>query len=190
MADKEKKEDKTAAEASVPAKKRGIPLLFIILPIVGAIAGVGVTFALPKPHKESDAKQETPESYADFIIPELKANLARAGGLHYCGLDIHIRIKSRDISHVSARLGLPKDSSGGEHGGGKPKGVATLGDEFGAAVNDRVILLLNSKSIDDLEGREKKELLKREIKSELEPILFPEKDGEIEAVLFKNLMIQ
>lgn len=192
MSDDKKKDDKAPAEGAAAPKKKGGKILFIALPIVGALGGFGVTFALPKPAEEKQVKHEKPELFADFAIPEIKANLARSGGLHFCGVDIHIKIKSREMEHVAARLGLPVDSgAGGEHGGGgKPKDVPVLGMQYGSAVRDRVILLLNSKSIDDLEGREKKELLKKEIRAELDELLFPEHDGEVEAVLFKDILIQ
>lgn len=193
MADNEKKAEKTAAEATEqkPKKKSG-KLLFIILPVVGAAAGVVATMALPKPNQKAEAKQELPEQYADFAIPEIKANLARSGGLHFVGVEITIKIKSHEIDHVAHRLGIVAESGGGEGhgGGGKPKDIPQIGPQFVSAVRDRIILLFNSKSIDDLEGREKKELLKREIKTELEQLLFPEKDAEVEAVLFKDLLIQ
>ncbi|MFN0205566.1 MAG: flagellar basal body-associated protein FliL [Planctomycetota bacterium] len=195
MADK--KEDKQSGEAAAgPSKKNGGKLLFIILPIVGAVAGIGASMAFPKPpSNHAHAQTDQQEEYLDFMVPEIKANLARSGGLHYCAVDIHIRIKSRDMGKTAKRLGLTFSGGGGADGGhggggGKNAAIQPLTGNFEAGARDRIILLLNAKSIDDLEGREKKELLKREIKEELNEVLFQQDDGEIDSVLFKDIMIQ
>jgi flagellar basal body-associated protein FliL len=193
MADKEK-ESKAAGEApETPVKtKKGGKALLLTLPVAGAVLGAAVTMAIPKPSEGGHgAHAPEPLAHVDFAIPEIKANLARAGGLHFAGLDIHVQVKTKDPKHVSERLGIKAEASEGGHGGGgAKKEVPQLQGTLATAVRDRIILLLNAKSIDDLEGREKKELLKREIKEELDMVLFPDKDGEIEAVLFKELLIQ
>jgi flagellar basal body-associated protein FliL len=193
MADKEKDEKGEAPDAPAsdqPKKKKTKSILLVSLPIVGAILGVIVVMAIPKPGAASATHESSGETEKlQFSIPEVKANLARSGGLHFCGVDIHVELVTKNPSAVADRLGL-RSSGGGGHGGGAKAGVPTLEGSMCTAVRDRIILLLNSKSIDDLEGREKKELLKREIKDELEPLLFPEKDGEIGAVLFKEMLIQ
>ncbi|MBL8995521.1 MAG: flagellar basal body-associated FliL family protein [Spirochaetia bacterium] len=193
MSEKEKKEEK-AGEAQAAPKKKGGKLLFILLPIVGAIAGIGVSMAIPRTNDHANQKPHEPEEQLlDFAIPEIRANLQRAGGLHFIGCDIQIKIKSRHMDHVAPRLGLKAPTGeGGGHGGGggKPAELSTLGPDYSVAARDRIILLFNAKTIDDLEGREKKELLKKEIKAELDEVLFPEKDGEVEAVLFRTILIQ
>jgi flagellar basal body-associated protein FliL len=192
MADK--KDEKPPEPEAQPPRKKGGKLLFVILPVLGAIAGLGASMAIPKPKAQNDhTKEEPAEEFIDFMLPEIKANLARSGGLHFCGLDIHIRVKSRKMDEVAHKLGIEFSSSGGEggHGGNaKAIGIPPLGGTAGAIARDRVILLLNAKSIDDLEGREKKELLKKEMKSELEEVLFPGKEAEIDSVLFKDILIQ
>ena len=116
----------------------------------------------------------------------MKANLARSGGFHFCGAEFLVQVKTRKPDAVEARLGL---RGGGGEGGSRAEAPPLQGS-VATAVRDRIILLLNAKSIDDLEGRDKKELLKKEIREELEPLIFPDKDGEIETVLFKDLLIQ
>lgn len=194
--EKKEKEAEKAADPKAPAgAKKGGKLMLIVLPVVGALAGIGATFAVPKPTPQGDHKpQEPPEEIGEFAIPDLKANLHRAGGLHFCMVDLLVNFKSRKMKEVKEHLGLKVEAGGGGgHGGGggaAPKPAEALMGSLSVAVRDRIILLLSSKSIEDLEGREKKELLKKEIQQEIEPLLFPHGDGKIEAVLFKDLLIQ
>lgn len=190
--DKEKEgvNPEAGAEAAPPKKGKG-KLLLLLLPVVGAVLGAAATMAIPRP-VEGGKPVEHPPSHLEFTIPELKANLARTGGMHFVGADIVVQVTTKEPEDVKSRFGI-KSSGGGEggHGGGAPRTEAPpLQGTIATAVRDRVILLLNAKSIDDLEGRDKKELLKKEIKEELDPILFPQKDGEVSAVLFKDLLIQ
>jgi flagellar basal body-associated protein FliL len=189
--DKESKEGAPAPEADVK-KKMGGRLVLLTLPVVGAVLGAAATMAIPKASQSaSTGHGGDAETHLDFAIPEIKANLARSGGLHFAGIDIHVQVKTSNAKRVAERLGLKPDGSDSGHGGGSGRSeVAQLGGTPGTAVRDRIILLLNAKSIDDLEGREKKELLKREIKEELDMVLFPDRDGEVETVLFKELLIQ
>ncbi len=181
MAEKPEEGEKTEGTAK-PAKKGG-KMLMLLLPLVGAIAGVGATLAVPKPAGPAH-HAEPPEEFGGLAVPDLKANLARSGGLHFCMVDIHVTFKTRKMKDVLARLGVKP----GE--GAAAAMVPMLTGPVGTAARDRLILLLASKSMEDLEGRDKKELLKKEIQSELQPILFPDEDGRIDAVLFKDLLIQ
>jgi flagellar basal body-associated protein FliL len=189
--DKESKDGAPAPEADVK-KKKGGRLVLMTLPVVGAVLGAAATMAIPKASESPNTGHSADaEAHLDFAIPEIKANLARSGGLHFAGIDIHVQVKTTNAKQVSERLGLKAGGSDGGHGGGGGRSeVPQLGGTPGTAVRDRIILLLNAKSIDDLEGREKKELLKREIKEELDLVLFPDRDGEVETVLFKELLIQ
>jgi flagellar basal body-associated protein FliL len=192
--DKEKdpeKEKDEKAEAAPATKKGGRrKILLLGLPVLGAILGVVATMAVPKANSAGKAKEKEedgPESHINFCIPDVKANLARSGGLHFCGAEFLVQVKTRKPDALEMRLGL-RGGGGGE--GGARSEAPPLQGPVATAVRDRIILLLNAKSIDDLEGRDKKELLKKEIREELETIIFPDKDGEIETVLFKDLLIQ
>jgi flagellar basal body-associated protein FliL len=184
----ENEDEKDGKAAATRSKKGGRRRLVLIsLPIVGAVMGAIATMAVPKPNISGKPKDEIgAEAHIDFTIPDVKANLARSGGLHFCGAEFLVQVKTKKREAVEARLGL---RAGSGEGNGKSEAPAIQGSAA-TAVRDRIILLLNAKSIDDLEGRDKKELLKREIREELELVLFPDHDGEVEAVLFKDLLIQ
>lgn len=196
MADKEKENENraggSAPEANAKPPKKGNKLLLLTLPVAGSVLGAAATMAIPGAHPLANSSALVKhEARLDFAVSEIKANLARSGGLHFAGLDLHVQVKTTQPDRVAERLGLKPAASEGGHGGGAPKKeVVQLQGTVGTAVRDRIILLLNAKSIDDLEGRERKELLKREIKEELDLVLFPDRDGEVETVLFKDLLIQ
>ena len=183
MADK----DQEKAPAAEPApKKKKLPLFMIVVPVLSAAAGVGVTFMLPKSHApkpEETTEAVKPPETIYFRIADVKTNLARSGGTHFCGLDLTFVFKTKEADAVKARLGLaPSDAKGNE--------IPYLGGPVGAAARDRIIMLLASKGIEDLEGRTQKELLKMEIKSELQSVLFPENDGTIEFIHFNDILLQ
>jgi flagellar basal body-associated protein FliL len=203
--EKEKDEAKGAAaeesaegdpKAAKPAasKSKIRKLVLIGLPVFGAVLGAVATMAIPKPHPAETRPKEDKEKDKEkdlgtrivFSIPDVKANLARSGGLHFCAAEFLVQVSTAKREAVEERLGLK--GGGGE--GADRKEAPPLKGLLATAVRDRIILLLNAKSIDDLEGRDKKEILKKEIRDELQPILFPDHDGEIEAVLFRELLIQ
>lgn len=174
-----------APEAAAPAKK-GKPVLLIVIPLLSAVAGAGVTFLLPKSHATKDekvAEVAKPATIEYFAISDVKANLARSGGTHFCGLDLRIGFKTKQIDAVRARLGLkPPDSKDGA--------IQPLGGALGSAARDRIIMLLAAKSMQDLEGRAQKDLLKKEIQSELQAVVFPDDDATIGDVLFNDFLLQ
>jgi flagellar basal body-associated protein FliL len=169
-------------KSAATARKKGKPLgLVLSVLAIGAAAGVGATLAIPRPPASDSNSNRQVETLEFFAIPEVKANLANSAGRHFCMVDLQINFRTKNLDSVRMRLGLRSESS---------VSVEPLGGAIGTAARDRLILLLASKGMEDLEGREKKDLLKKEIEAELAPIVFPDKDGEIEAVLFKDFLIQ
>src|SRR5262245_32309167 len=114
MADKEP--EKTPAAEPAPKKKR--PILMIVVPVLSAAAGVGVTFVLPKSHApkvDEPAETVKPPETVYFRIADVKTNLARSGGTHFCGLDLTFVLKTKEAEAVKTRLGLtPSDAKSNE----------------------------------------------------------------------------
>lgn len=59
-----------------------------------------------------------------------------------------------------------------------------------AAIMDRLHLIFNGKSLEDIDGAERKELIKEEIKGHLQLLLFPDKKARIERVLYREFFVQ
>jgi flagellar basal body-associated protein FliL len=170
------------APAAAPGKKKKLWIVLAIVLAVSGIGGAAATLAIPKPTPTAaPATAASSEIVGYFEILDLKSNLSRSGGLHFCMLELAIEYRTKNGGAAETRLGLKTDPGGTVP---YPTGpVAT-------AIRDRLILLLASKGIEDLEGREKKDLLKKEIQAELQPLVFPDKDGDVKQVLFKDFLLQ
>jgi flagellar basal body-associated protein FliL len=173
-------------EAGKPKKGKAW-LALALVPVAGAVAGIVATLAIPRhePTKAPKGPSSDREVFEYFAISEVKSNLARSGGMHFCLLDLQVHVRTRED-----RIDAVRKRFGGKAGDAARGEVAALQGALGTLARDRLILLLASKGMEELEGREKKDQLKSEIVRELNPILFPEKDGEIVAVYFKDLLIQ
>jgi flagellar basal body-associated protein FliL len=68
-----------------------------------------------------------------------------------------------------------------------PKAPFLKGD---SDLRDRLTLLLSNKGIADLEGLEKKRVLKQEIQDQVEQAVFPDKTGKVDAIQFRTILIQ
>jgi len=170
-----------APAAAAPASKKKLWIILGALLGVSAIGGAVATLAIPRARPVVAPVAEARDTVGWFEISDLKSNLARSGGLHFCMVELLVQYKTRNPGGVETRLGL-RTNPGAT--------VPMLTGPISTAARDRLILLLASKGIEDLEGREKKELLKKEIQAELAPLVFPEKDGEVGEVLFGDFLLQ
>ena len=59
-----------------------------------------------------------------------------------------------------------------------------------AKLKDALMMLLSSKAPEDVASREQKELLKEEMKALIQKIIFPEKKGRVEGILFRDFKVQ
>lgn len=76
--------------------------------------------------------------------------------------------------------------------GGPLKVVDTLG-LFSAAeahIRDAFIMLLGSKTPEDVLFAEQKEILKTQMKNKIQKIVFPQKHGRVEEILFRQFQVQ
>jgi flagellar basal body-associated protein FliL len=66
----------------------------------------------------------------------------------------------------------------------------SLFDRHLPSLQDRLNMLIGSKSYEDVEGVENKNLLKEEIRGIVEHLVFPDRHGRIEEVLFRKFQTQ
>jgi flagellar basal body-associated protein FliL len=57
-------------------------------------------------------------------------------------------------------------------------------------LRDRLTMLLSNKGLADLEGLERKRVLKQEILDQVQQAVFPDKTGRIDEVYYRNFLIQ
>ncbi len=62
--------------------------------------------------------------------------------------------------------------------------------ERNAEIRDVMLSLFAGKALEDVEGAEGKELVKQELRNRLQTVLFPDKKGRLEKVLFRDFYVQ
>ena len=140
--------------------------------LAGAAFAVVALMGVPKGKEDLSELRGTDAYYVSdqltFDLPDITVNLKGAGGQRFLTLS----------STVVYRIGSEIED-----------GNAVL-EKRSMAVGDRLLLLLSDKTPSDLEGFEKKNLLKEEIRETIQRLVFPEKKGRIEDVLFRDFKIQ
>ncbi len=134
--------------------------------VVVATAGtpVPIDYGIPgtDAYYTSDEIQQT--------LPDIMANLALPQRSSYAD------IKATVVYRVGGPLS-PEVAAGRF-----PEGEARLRDAF--------IMLISSKTPADVQSAEQKELLKTEMKKKIQQIVFPEKHGRVEEILFREFAVQ
>jgi flagellar basal body-associated protein FliL len=191
----ENKENAAAGTAAAPAKKKKSLLKKLAAPVVVAVAGVGAAqFLLPPregagapdtthgapaaeaaPHGQPEpAKVEAPKSgstkHITYLLTNVLVNLANTSAKRYLkvslALDCEVPLKGSE-DEMRARI-----------------------DQLKSQFQDRVIEMLSAKTVESLEGRESKVVLKGEILAELDPILFAATEGHIVKLYYQEFVIQ
>ena len=125
-----------------------------------------------------------------YELADINVNLKGADGQKYLSVGIGVSYKL-GAELVEEHKAAAKEGGGGGHGGDK-KGAGPPGpfDKAKLELKDRLTMLLSNKTQADIEGKEKKQILKQEILEEVQAAVFPDKKGRIENVYIKNLLIQ
>ncbi len=154
-------------------------LMKIVMIVAGVLVLVGGAFAfvtLGVPDKASDAEdsQETvapEETWKDgeHRLETLFVNLAGTNGKRYLKVGLTFSYRAESPSAQTVRF-----------------------TELDTRIRDRLTILLSGKSIEDIDGGEKKKLLKKELEEVLQELLFEdaEEPGRIEAVFYYEFLIQ
>ena len=100
-------------------------------------------------------------------MPSLIVNISGTMGKRYLKLSLVIEYKTR-----------------------KPEITKKLFNTQSVFINDTLIMLLSSKTIDAIDGYAKKELLKEEIRQKLQKVLFSDATGKITNIYYKSFLIQ
>lgn len=160
-----------------PKSKRGLTKIVMIA--VGALALVGGAFAFvnlgasePTADSQDSADNTVPEEdwkKGEHRLETLFVNLAGTNGKRYLKVGLSFSYLAENASAQTARFA-----------------------ELDTRIRDRLTILLSGKSIDDIDGGEKKKLLKKELEDVLQEVLFEETDehGRIEAVFYNEFLIQ
>ncbi|HYC76029.1 MAG TPA: flagellar basal body-associated FliL family protein [Planctomycetota bacterium] len=118
-----------------------------------------------------------PEEH-EFDLPDINVNLKGTGGQRYLAAGLGVRFR------IGQELALTPNKDGTPH---DPKSSF---EKAKLEIKDRLTILLSNKSVNDLEGSEKKKALKQEILEELSVAVFPDQLGRIEQVYIKQLLVQ
>ena len=104
-----------------------------------------------------------------FDLPDITVNLKGAGGQRFLTMS----------ATVVFRAGMEIEEEG-----------PAVFEKKSMAVGDRMLLLLSDKTPEDLEGFEKKNLLKEEMRATIDRLVFPDKKGRVEDILFRDFKVQ
>jgi len=142
-----------------------------IVALCGLAFTLVATAGVPEPVDTS--KRGTQEYYTSDVLtqdlPEILTNLRGTGGKY-------IQI----IATVEYRIGPELE----------PSEISGLFSARSAKLKDGFMMLLSEKTMSDVESREQKEILKEEVKSLIQKIVFPDKRGMVEAILFRDFKVQ
>lgn len=118
----------------------------------------------PKPGSDAYYTSEVMEHPVEGLL----VNLAGARSQTYLELSILVRYRTGP-------------------GVKSPEGVFAAQD---AKVRDRLNILLSNKTVADLEGSEKKQALKHEIRRALDEAIFPDQAGRVEEIFYSKFSVQ
>lgn len=151
--------------------------LFIGIGLFVALGGsalvVVATAGVPEPidYGEPGTDEYYTSDTIEQSLPDITANLA---------------VKSTESKYVQiqatavCRVGGPL----------APEGVSALFSSAEARLRDAFIMLISSKAPEDIHSAEQKELLKTQMKDKIQKIVFPEKHGRVEEILFRQFQVQ
>ncbi len=152
-------------------------ILMIVVPVVVLVGGAFafVQIAVPPAEATEEVAQEKPsDPEADWKRGEHKlstlyVNLAGTNGKRYLKVGLTFSFFASNTAAQLARFTAEE----------------TL-------IKDGLITLLSGKTLDDIDGAEKKKLLKKELEEVLSKALFedPEQQGRIETVFYYEFLVQ
>lgn len=172
-----------AKEETKEAKKGGMGKLFLfsgvgLVVVIGA-AFAFATFAVPalpagSPSGAASGEGGTAEGEAGDDQPKLVFNVP----------SIMVNLKGTKKKRVlKLQLNLVYRSDNPEE--------APLGfDAKMPEIKDALITLLTEKTLDELESREHMNLLRIELKEELNRVVFPDGKGEIQSIFYEDFIVQ
>jgi flagellar basal body-associated protein FliL len=140
--------------------------------VAGAALAIVSMSGVPKKPPDYESIRGTEAYYsgpkAEYDLPDFMGNLkgAQAQRVVKVGLTIEYRL-GPEISDANAIFSTRK-----------------------AAIMDCLHRVFANKTVDDVEGSERKDLLKEEVRAQLQTILFPDKKGRIEGVLYRDFFVQ
>lgn len=160
------------------------PVIFAALGLVvaagGAILAAGVTKP-PEAKVDWRSKRGTDEYYKEcepqnHEIKDLNVNIKGSNGERYLTVGLAVQFR------LGAELMNPPDKS--------PPDYKAPFDTAKLEISDRLTLLLSNKTLPELEGREKQNVLKQEILEEVSAAVFPDQMGRIDKVFINKLLVQ
>lgn len=159
--------DKAKEEAAVdvpPKKKKG--KLFLVLGVLLALGGGAAWYFMPSDTKTAEHKEEKPKPPVFVTLETFTVNLqAEGGGEHYLQVGIDLKVTDSAVVDL-VKLHMPEIRNG-------------------------VLLLLSSKSADQISSLEGKQKLSAEIQEQVNKPLSAKADGQgVTGVFFTSFVIQ
>ena len=169
MAEEAKKETAEAAvAAAVPAKPKSNLLIVIIIGLVITIATPTITFFVVKatvpPPVMAEEEEKSETAAANYDLKEMYVNIAETKGTRILKLQPVLVLS--DVKLAEKFL------------------------ELDAMLKDKVLMAASTKTIDELEGPNGKESLKREIISLINAAIKDKTSGVVIDVYFTQFLIQ
>ena len=168
MAEEAKTEAESAAPQAQPAAKpKSSLMLVVIIGVVITVATPLITFFVVKatvPPTVSMEEKTSTDSTATYDLKEMYVNIAETKGTRILKLQPVLVLSNEKLS--------PKL------------------EENDALLKDRIIMAVSTKTIDELEGSNGKESLKREIITALNAAIKDKMSGAIMDVYFTQFLIQ
>jgi flagellar basal body-associated protein FliL len=155
-------------------------LLMILTPIMTVLY---FNQMVPKMSEDESSTSEVEKVY-EYVIPKVQCNLSGSQGTKYIRLDIAFTYNKPDMKFFFDAP--PKE---GEENPGKPESLRNR-------ILAKLIMIISSKQVNDLESVEDKEKLANDIKDSLNEIIKDERerykmeDATVLDVYFPNFLIQ
>jgi flagellar basal body-associated protein FliL len=160
------------------------PVLFAGIGLVLAAGGAFMAAAVtkpPEPKIDWRSKRGTDEYYKEcepqnYELKDLNVNIKGSNGERYLTVGLAVQYR------LGAELMNPPDKAPVDYKA--PFETAKL------EISDRLTLLLSNKTLPELEGREKQNVLKQEIMEEVSAAVFPDQMGRVDKIFINKLLVQ